>query len=132
ISRSQQAEIEEKEEKGTVKREDVLPEAESAAAAAAGEKNSIPESKTLAQGREIAIREANANAKQQQQAQENEDEDRDRPRDEAEEKARKVSEAAVRRYWQAEEEGRKAPRGTVLTFLSFFLTLTLTGYLFVF
>ncbi|KAI4214884.1 MAG: hypothetical protein LQ351_002597 [Letrouitia transgressa] len=78
--------------------------------AAAAESIPVPESKELAQGREMAIREAKARETES-----------GKQEDEAEERARKVSEAAVRRYWAAEEQGRKAPRGTfvLLCFLPF-------------
>jgi hypothetical protein len=33
-------------------------------------------------------------------------------KDEAEEKAEKISDSQLKRYWQAEEDKRKAPRGT--------------------
>jgi DNA polymerase delta subunit 4 len=35
-------------------------------------------------------------------------------KDEAEEKAEKISDAQLKRYWKAEEDKRKAPRGNCL------------------
>lgn len=93
-----------------------------AKAAAAAESAPVPESKELAQGREMAIWEAKA--RENENEKENESGIRE---DEAEERARKVSEAAVRRYWAAEEQGRKAPRGTLFSFpfFSFFAFILL-------
>ncbi|KAL9009556.1 MAG: hypothetical protein Q9173_005426, partial [Seirophora scorigena] len=60
----------------------------------------VNEDPTLAEGR----REAAARAAARQAREEQEDDD------DAEGKARKVSEAAVKRYWRAKEGERKAPR----------------------
>ncbi|KAL8699418.1 MAG: hypothetical protein Q9201_006011, partial [Fulgogasparrea decipioides] len=61
----------------------------------------VNEDPTLAEGRErgIAIREKQEEEKEAVKG-----------RDEAEERARKVSEAAVKRYWREKEAERKAPR----------------------
>ena len=66
-------------------------------------KVSVPEDASLAEGREEA---AQRLAIRQAQTQE--------VRSEAEEKASKISEAAVKKYWRQKEEERKAPRGDIL------------------
>jgi DNA polymerase delta subunit 4 len=40
-------------------------------------------------------------------------------KDEAEEKAEKISDSQLKRYWKAEEDKRKAPRGNCSTRLTF-------------
>lgn len=71
----------------------------------------VEEDQSLAEGREtaFAIREREV-GKETEAA------------DPAEEKARKVSDAAVKRYWRAKEEERKAPRGILPCLLFSFLS----------
>ncbi|KAL8930978.1 MAG: hypothetical protein Q9208_000079 [Pyrenodesmia sp. 3 TL-2023] len=60
----------------------------------------VEEDKSLAEGRETAFAIREREAQKEKEAV-----------DPAEEKARKVSDAAVKRYWREKEDERKAPRG---------------------
>lgn len=60
----------------------------------------VEEDKSLAEGRETAFAIREREAQKEKEAV-----------DPVEEKARKVSDAAVKRYWREKEDERKAPRG---------------------